>query len=147
MSEINNTPTEEELNEDVEVEVEDENYVPTPIDPTLSHEGEAADAAAVGAAIAAVLDGLKVNGVSVVNKLVEIFGTNIKMSNEDGAKTIKAAIEDVEDRDATDIMYDPVNFVSVKDKIDGILDTLETDLTQEEIEELYDEVMEEEDDE
>ena len=144
MSEPNVTPEEQVLT--VHRTVSRSVVIPIPIDPTLQNEGEAADAAAVGQAIAAVLDGLKVNGVDVVNKLVEIFGTDIKMSNEEGAKTLKAAIEDVEDRDANDIMYDSENMITVKGKIDAIMTTLDTDLTEEEIEALYDEVMAEEDD-
>ena len=45
MSEVNNTP--EELVEDITVESEEAQEIPSPIDPTLKHPGQAADAFAV----------------------------------------------------------------------------------------------------
>ena len=135
------TPTPEELVEEIELTVEDASVIPVPIDPTLSNEGEAADAAATGTAIAGVLANLTVNDKSPVSNAITLYATDIPMSNSAGAQTISEAIDAVGDRDADDIMYDTTNLVSIKDAIDTINTALDSELTIEEIDEIFDEVF------
>lgn len=137
----NNTPSAEELVEEISYEVEDASVIPTPIDPTLSISGEAADAKATGDAIAAVLGDLRINTKAPVNSAVTLYATDILMSSEEGAQTISEAFGGVEDKDASEIMYDSTNLVTVKDAIDGIITDMETGITDEEIDEIIDEVF------
>lgn len=139
MSELNPTP--EELVEEISFTVDNASVIPMPIDPTLSHEGEAADAKATGDAIAAVFGGATVNGKSFVDKAVTVYGSDIYVSDDEGAQTVVEAIESIGDKDASEIMYDPENLVSVKDAIDDINDALDTELTEEEIDAICDEVF------
>lgn len=98
MSEINNTT--DELNEVVEEVVDDATVMTVPIDETLSISGEAADAKAVGDALATkigqgeALTRVTVNGVqSDSNGNVNITGTDIHLSSASGAATVGAAME------------------------------------------------------
>lgn len=139
MSEL--TPTPEELIEEVTFTVDEAQVVPMPIDPTLSHEGEAADAAAVGNAIAGVFVGATVNGKNIVNKAVTVYSADIKMSDAEGAQSIAEAFESIQDKDASEIMYDTENLVTVKDALDGIAEDLESEISTEEIDAILDEVF------
>ena len=139
MSEI--TPTPEELVEEISMTVDDATVIPMPIDPTLSNEGEAADAKATGDAIAAVFSGASVNGKNFVSKAVTLYGSDIAMSDDEGAQTVVEAIESIGDKDASEIMYDSENLVSVKDAIDDINEALDTELTAEEIDAICEEVF------
>ena len=140
MSEINDQ-TIDDLNEDIEIEVEDEDYVPTPVDPTLQNEGEAADAKATGDAIAEVLNGLTVNGQSPnASKQVTVLAEHIKMDASENAQTVVQAIEDANGRTADEIMYDAANLVSISDKIGEMDDDFEADFTEEEAGDLLEEV-------
>lgn len=120
--------------------------IPIPIDPTLSNQGEAADAYATGQAIVAALNGLEVNGKTPVNKKIVILAADIKMSDAEGAQTIAEAIAAAADKTAADIMYDTSEQKTVETVLNEITDSLETDLTEEEIDEIWDEVFTEEDD-
>ena len=144
MSEVNNTP--EELVEDITVEVEEAQEIPSPIDPTLTHPNEAADAFATGQAIAAVLTKLILNGKSAVANAITLYAADIMMSDAQGAQTVAQAIEAAGNKGANDVMYDPENLVSVKDALDAIDTAMGTDLTETEIDDIWDEVFEEEDD-
>lgn len=100
MSEINNNSTAEELNEVVEEVVDDATVMTVPIDDTLSISGEAADAKAVGDALAnkigrgEALTGVTVNGVqSDSSGNVNITGADIPMSSASGAATVGAAMD------------------------------------------------------
>ena len=100
MSEINNNNTAEELNEVVEEVVDDATVMTVPIDDTLSISGEAADAKAVGDALAnkigrgEALTRVTVNGVqSDSNGSVNITGADIPMSSASGAATVGAAMD------------------------------------------------------
>ena len=99
----------ENLNEQVEVTVSDADVITVPIDDTLSNSGEAADAKAVGDALALKADktelqaAITVNGQSADNQGAIIVTANeTKMSSGD-ATTVKAKIEAVDAKTAADI--------------------------------------------
>jgi len=157
MSEL--TPTPEELVRTVHFNIERAtptvsfhasraSVIPVPIDPTLSIQGEAADAKATGDAIAGVTDSLRVNGKAAVSdgglKKITVYATEMLMSDAAGAQNVAQAIESAADRTANDILYDSVNLVTVKAAIDGIKTEIDTELTEEEIDEIFAEVFEEE---
>jgi len=137
----NTNPTAEELVRNVTFSLQRSTVVPTPIDPTLSHEGEAADAKATGDAIEGVFSGAKVNGKSFVNKESTLYAGDILMSDATGAQSIAEAISGIGDKDASEIMYDVENLVTVADALNGINETLDTELTEEQIDEIFDEVF------
>ena len=128
-----------ELNESIEFEVEDSNVIPTPIDPTLSIEGEAADAKATGDAIAGVIGNLRINGKAPSNNAVTVYADDIKMSSSEGANTITEAIEAISN--ANGIMYDAENLVTIKDALDDVYETLDSELSESEIDDIFDEVF------
>lgn len=140
-----NTPTADELVEEINLTVSDATIVPMPIDPTLSNEGEAADAKATGDAIDAVFSGAKVNNKAFTDKAVTIYAGDIAMSDAEGAQTVSEAITSAASSTANDIMYDSDNLVSVKDAIDGIKEEIDTELTEDEIDAIFDEVFGEDD--
>lgn len=135
MSEVNPTP--EELVETINYDIDSAEVIPTPIDPTLSIEGEAADAKATGDAIAAVVGTLRINGKLPVNNAVTLYGGDILLSNAQGAQTIAEAITAAGDKAASDIMYDSTNMISVGDA----LTDLENGISEEDIDEMLDEVF------
>ena len=99
-----------DLNEAVEVEVIDATVITVPIDDTLSNSGEAADAKAVGDALALKANlsdvvTIDVNGQEADNQgHILIDGSDIKTSSAASAPTLTAAIEAVDAKTATDIM-------------------------------------------
>lgn len=137
MSEV----TPQELVEEIEYEVEDAEVIPQPIDPTLSIAGEAADAKATGDAIAAVIGNLRVNEKAPVSNAITLYGSDIKVSNAEGAQTISEAISSVTDKDASEIIYDTTELTSVKDAIDGIKETIDSEISTAEIDAIFDEVF------
>lgn len=137
MSEINPS----DLVEEITLTVDDASVIPTPIDPTLTQEGEAADAKATGDAITAVFSGAKVNGKAFVSKEVTVYAGDILMSDETGADTLAEAVENLGNRDASSVVYDAENLVSVKDALDAINTELDTELTESEIDDIFDEVF------
>jgi len=138
MSEI----TPEELVEEISYEVEDAEVVQSPIDPTLSIAGEAADAKATGDAIAAVFVGAKVNNKSFAGKSVTLYGSDINVTNAAGAQTLAEAIDSIGQKTADGITYDPDNLITVKGALDDIYEQMDTDLTTAEIDEMFAEVFE-----
>ena len=137
MSEV----TPQELVEDIEYEVEDANLVQTPIDPTLSIQGEAADAKATGDAVAGVIGNLRVNTKAPTDNAITLYATDIAMSSSAGASTIAEAVTAANSKEANDIMYDSTNLVTVKAAIDGIKTTIDTELTSAQIDEIFEEVF------
>lgn len=133
--------TAEELVRNVTFSLQRSSVIPMPIDPTLSNEGEAADAKATGDAIAAAVGVLKVNNKSASSNNFTLYASDINMSNAAGAKTISQAIQDAEDRDASDIIYDADESQSVAAAIDDIKDALDTGLDDTEIDEIFAEVF------
>lgn len=88
----------ENLNEGVQVMVEDATVITVPIDDTLTKSGEAADAKAVGDALALKADASSVNAISVNGETADnqgailINATDIPMSDALGAQTVAEAI-------------------------------------------------------
>lgn len=134
-------PTAESLVRRIRVGVRTSNVIPTPIDPTLSNQGEAADAAATGAAIAGVIGNLRVNGKGPTNNAITVLAGDIPMSAEAGAASIAEAIEDVQNKNAANIMYDTDENVSIKAALDNIFDTLDSEMTESEIDDVFDSVF------
>jgi len=98
-----------DLNEEVEVVVQDSDVITVPIDDTLSNSGEAADAKAVGDALALKADKSELSAAITVNGqaadaqgAILVNGTEIPMSGTDST-TLKAAIEAVDGKTAADI--------------------------------------------
>lgn len=105
MSEINNN---EDLDEVFEEEMDDADVITVPIDATLSNSGEAADAAAVGAALALKADASAINTIKVNDESADnqgqilIDGTGIPMSDTDET-TLTEAIQAEQGKTAGDI--------------------------------------------
>lgn len=97
-----------ELNTRVRMRVRASNLQSVPVDDTLSITGQAADAAAVGAALATKADisqvtGIKVNGQAADNQgLIYIDGSDIPVSDTDTTK-LDAAIAALQAKNATTI--------------------------------------------
>lgn len=99
----------DELNEVFEETMEDQGVITVPIDDTLTHSNEAADAAAVGAALRLKADKTELQSAITVNGqeaddqgAILIDGTDIPMSGTDQT-TLKAKIEAVDGKTAADI--------------------------------------------
>ena len=101
MSEIN-------LNEEVEEVVDDATVMTVPIDDTLSISGEAADAKAVGDALALKADASAINTIKVNEQSADnqgqilLYGGDIPMSDEDET-TLAEAIAAEQGKTASDI--------------------------------------------
>ena len=99
-----------ELNEQVEEVIDDATVITVPIDDTLSNSGEAADAKAVGDALALKADKSELQAAITVNGqgadaqgAILIDGEDIPMSGTDST-TLKAKITAVDSKTAADIM-------------------------------------------
>ena len=147
MSETNNA-TPEELVEEIEYEIEQAEVIPTPIDPTLTIAGEAADAKATGDAIRGIASAVKVNNQTAdASGNITVYGNQILMSEDTGAQDIAAAIEAVEDRTAADILYDSEESKTIADVFDEVTDALTDGVTDAEIDEMVESAFEEEEEE
>lgn len=136
MSELNPTP--EELVENIDMEVEDASVIPVPVDPTLSHEGEAADAAATGAAIAAITAVKKVNSTSPDETgNVLLYATAIKMSNAAGAQTVAEAMVSVQAQTGDVIKYEEGGADTIKTVVDEIITACTNGCTDDEIDGIF----------
>lgn len=137
-----------ELNEQVEEVVEDSPVVTIPLDETLTRHGEAADAKAVGDAIAGIQTNVTVNGqakgadndikvgaehvpystgVTVKQKLDAIDGKtadDIPMSSGQGAQTIAEAIDNAGAKSADQIPMAEGSLETVAERIDTIEDSV-----------------------
>ncbi len=112
-----------DLNEQVNVLVEDASVITVPIDTTLTNSGEAADAKAVGDALALKADiasvvTISVNGESADNQgAILIDGGDIPVSSDDATK-LDVAIGALQTKDASTIIYE--NAETIKDHVDAI---------------------------
>lgn len=98
-----------DLNEEVVVTVDDASVITVPIDDTLTNSGEAADAKAVGDALALKADkselqtAVTVNGQSADNQgHIIVSAADTKMSSTDNT-TVKSKIEAIDGKTAADI--------------------------------------------
>lgn len=114
-----------DLNDVFTVEFADAEVITVPIDDTLSNSGEAADAKAVGDALALKADlsdiaNIKVNAQAADNQgQIYIDGTDIPMSENDST-TLKAAIEVAAGRTAADIAMGSSDSTTVAAKIAAV---------------------------
>jgi len=145
MSEVSVNP--EELIETIDYEVEDANVIPFPIDPTLTIQGEAADAKATGDAISAIVSNMRINSKSAENNSFTLYGSDIRVTSGEGTQTIDQAIDELSDRNAGDILYDTENLITIGTKISEIDTAINTGLSTEDIDAIFDEVFEVEEDE
>lgn len=140
----NTNPTAEQLVRNVTFSLQRSNVIPMPIDPTLSNEGEAADAKAVGEAIAAIVAVKKVNDQSPDSAgAVVINATQIPMTSEEGAQTISEAILGVQAQTADTILYVAGETDTVKSVVDGIITACTDGCTDDEIDAIFEEDEEE----
>ena len=116
----------DDLNEVLEEEMDDATVITVPIDDTLSNSGEAADAAAVGAALALKADADAVLQISVNGEEADlqghilIDGSDIPVSGTD-ERTLDDVIEDLEAKTAADIpMSSDPGAQSIADVISGM---------------------------
>lgn len=85
--------TNENLNESFDLTMRDSDVITIPVDPTLTQEGYAADAKAVGNALEAVTRGIDVNNQQAdLQGHIILTGEHVPMSGSDSI-TLKAAIE------------------------------------------------------
>ena len=117
-----------DLNEAVEVTVHDSDVVTVPIDATLSNSGEAADAKAVGDALAEKADkselqnAITVNGQEADNQgHIIVTADDIEMSESDSTK-VKAKVEAIDGKTGADI---PVSSAAGAKKISVALSELD----------------------
>lgn len=111
MSEINNPEElENDLNEEIEEEIDDPQVMTVPIDETLSISGEAADAKAVGDALARkaniedIQTRVKVNNQEAdAQGLILLLAGHIPVSDEQGAETVAAVLQTLAGRTGADI--------------------------------------------
>ena len=129
MSEIN-------LNEEVEMVVEDASVITTPIDDTLTQSGEAADAKAVGDALALKADisqvtGITVNGQSPDNQgAILIDGDEIPVSGTDSTLLVDA-LAALDGKTGEDI---PINSDENADSIADVIGGIQTALAADAVE-------------
>ena len=114
-----------DLNEVIEEEIDDAAVITVPIDDTLSNSGEAADAKAVGDALALKADKSELQTAITVNGqgadaqgAILVDGTEIPMSSSDQT-TIKAAIEAVDGKTAEDIPVTSGSSQTIKQALDS----------------------------
>lgn len=118
MSEVNENTnateeTAEDLNEQITEEIDDAEVMQVPIDDTLSISGEAADAKAVGDALAGKADKsevqtkVSVNGQQADNQgLIILLAGHIPISEDTGAQTVMQVLTSLGNRTGADIKID-----------------------------------------
>lgn len=117
----------DDLNEAIEETVDEAQVITVPIDATLSNSGEAADAKAVGDALAAKADktelqtAVQVNGQSADNQgLILVTAEDIAMDENDET-TVKEAIENIDGKTAEGIkISSEENAETIAEAIQGI---------------------------
>lgn len=125
MSEVNNE-VQEDLNETFEEEIDDATVITVPIDSTLSNEGEAADAKAVGDALALKADkselatAITVNGQSADNQGAILVGAGDISMGPGDATTVASRIGDLEARTGANIPVSATDSTSIGEKLESI---------------------------
>ena len=128
MSEINeNTPVEEDLNDVVEEEIDDAEVMQVPIDDTLTVSGEAADAKAVGDALALKADKselqnqVNVNGQEPDNQgLIILLAAHIPVTDAPGASSVAQVLSALGSRTGADIPLDGTSGETIADALSGV---------------------------
>ena len=127
-------PENENLNEEFELVFDDADVITVPIDTTLSNPGEAADAKAVGDALALKADASSVIAITVngegpdLQGAILVDGTDIPMSSSDPT-TVKAAVEAAAGRTGADIpLTSAVGAPTISEAIDEAVDKTATDI-------------------
>lgn len=112
-----------DLNEVFEETMDDATVITVPIDDTLSNSGEAADAKAVGDALALKADlsqitSINVNGQEADNQgMILIDGTDIPLSDATGAPTIAQAFDSISEKTADEIAMSDEDETTVAEAI------------------------------
>jgi len=124
MSELNN---EQDLNEEILDEIDDAEVITVPIDDTLSISGEAADAKAVGDALALKADASSIVAISVNGQTADlqgailVDGSDIPAQNDSDTESVAGALARIGARTAADIpMSSAQGAQSIADAIGGI---------------------------
>ena len=89
-----------------------------------------------------MISNLRVNEKAPVGNSITVYGTDMKLSDAEGAPTVAEAISGAEERDASSIMYDDENLITVGDALDDLYNQIDTELTEEEIDAILEEVFE-----
>ncbi len=117
----------EELNEQVEETVDDAEIITAPIDTTLTHSGEAADAKAVGDALAGKADRSEVQSNITVDGQSKDANGNITVRAQHipygttGNETVKSKLDELAGKTAENIpMTDGENPQSIAEAIDSV---------------------------
>ena len=118
-----------DLNESVEYNVDDAQPMSVPIDDTLTHSGEAADAYAVGQALRRKLNiddfAVSVNGVNGDDQgAILLTGADIPVSSQD-SRSVPTALAALESRTGASI---PVNGETGADSIEEAIEAAKTDI-------------------
>ena len=72
---------------------------------------------------------------------IALYAGDIPLTQEQGSQSVATAIENALNKDASGIMYDAENLITVKQAIDGIQEETEEDFTETEVAEILDEVF------
>lgn len=140
----NTNPTPEQLLKNVTFSLQRGQVVLIPVDPTLKNAGEAADAKAVGDALAALVVVKKVNSVDPdASGNLTLLATQIMMSSESGAQTIAQAIDAAQNITGSEIRRTDEDTQTVEQGISAIETALGTGCTDDEIDDLFEEEEEE----
>lgn len=135
----------DQLNRTVRFTLSRDNVIPFPIDPTLSIEGEAADAKAVGDAIANISSVKKVNNQSPnASGEITVNATQIPMSNEAGAQSIAEAMNAAQGATGETIKRTSETEETIEEGMANIEDAITNGCTDEEIDALFEDEEEEE---
>lgn len=131
MSEVNEN---QDLNEEVEYQIEDAEVIPMPIDPTLTHPGEAADAKATGDAIRGMGANININGVRAdLTGTFHVYPASIPMSGDQGAQTVEQVLNDIGGRTGADIVTDAGSTTTIAEALESIEESLSDKISVEDI--------------
>lgn len=128
----------ETLVKNVRFTLQRSNVIPVPVDPTLSNEGEAADAKATGDAIAAIQAVHDVNGFQPNESgSVTVYATGIPMTNAVGAQTVAEAVQATQAQTGDTIKMVSTDDDTIKDVTDSIITAVTNGVTDEEIDAIF----------